>query len=149
MFERIECVNVDATGRPRMDWVCSRGFTLEGTHSMLLDPQRELPTRPNWGSRKAATEVGIVNLTHLAKDGSNPAHRKEDQADDPHPELVAEKKNLPAGINSSSFAPAPPDHQKIPYRTSPLLVSRVLTLSRVVPCLHVDVMAGPYKRRAK
>ncbi|EJK67754.1 hypothetical protein THAOC_11175, partial [Thalassiosira oceanica] len=41
----------------------------------------------------AAIEVRIVSLTHLAKDGSNPAHGKEEQADDHHPEL-AEKKNL-------------------------------------------------------
>ncbi|EJK47159.1 hypothetical protein THAOC_34148 [Thalassiosira oceanica] len=43
----------------------------------------------------AAIEVRIVSLTHLAKDGSNPAHGKKEQADDHHPEL-AEKKNLPA-----------------------------------------------------
>ena len=36
----------------------------------------------------------IVSLTHLAKDRSNPAHGKKEQADDHHPEL-AEKKNLP------------------------------------------------------
>ncbi|EJK57775.1 hypothetical protein THAOC_22150 [Thalassiosira oceanica] len=42
----------------------------------------------------AAIEVRIVSLTHLAKDGSNPAHGKKEQADDHHPEL-AEKKNLP------------------------------------------------------
>ncbi|EJK67119.1 hypothetical protein THAOC_11888, partial [Thalassiosira oceanica] len=39
-------------------------------------------------------EVRIVSLTHLAKDGSNPAHGKKEQADDHYPEL-AEKKNLP------------------------------------------------------
>ncbi|EJK58824.1 hypothetical protein THAOC_21017, partial [Thalassiosira oceanica] len=42
----------------------------------------------------AAIEVRIVSLTHLAKDRSNPAHGKKEQADDHHPEL-AEKKNLP------------------------------------------------------
>ncbi|EJK66264.1 hypothetical protein THAOC_12830 [Thalassiosira oceanica] len=43
----------------------------------------------------AAIEVRIVSLTHLAKGGSNPAHGKEEQEDDHHPEL-AEKKNVPA-----------------------------------------------------
>lgn len=42
-----------------------------------------------------ATEMQTVSLTHLAKDGSNLAHSKEEQADDNHPEL-AENNNLPA-----------------------------------------------------
>ena len=62
----------------------------------MLDPQRELPQLDQTGEAGiAAIEVRIVSLTHPAKDGSNPAHGKEEQADDHHPEL-AEKKHLTA-----------------------------------------------------
>ncbi|EJK64411.1 hypothetical protein THAOC_14854 [Thalassiosira oceanica] len=95
MFERIEYVNIDAKGNLK-DWIkyAQDASVWKELIQCMLDPQRELPARPNWGSRIAAIEVRIVSLTHLAKDGSNPAHGKKEQADDHHPEL-AEKKNLP------------------------------------------------------
>ncbi|EJK64258.1 hypothetical protein THAOC_15025, partial [Thalassiosira oceanica] len=43
----------------------------------------------------AAIEVRIVSLTHLAKDGSNPAHGKKEQADDHHPEPRASREEEP------------------------------------------------------
>ena len=60
---------------------------------MHADRNANSPLGQTGEAGMAAIEVRIVSLTHLAKDGSNPAHKKE-QADDHHPEL-AEKKNLP------------------------------------------------------
>ncbi|EJK65511.1 hypothetical protein THAOC_13615 [Thalassiosira oceanica] len=97
MFERIEYVNIDAKGNLK-DWIkyAQDASVWKELIQCMLDPQRELPAIDQTGEAAgiAAIEVRIVSLTHLAKDGSNPAHGKKEQADDHHPEL-AEKKNLP------------------------------------------------------
>ncbi|EJK52263.1 hypothetical protein THAOC_28486 [Thalassiosira oceanica] len=52
MFERIEYVNIDATGRLQ-DWIkfAQDASVWKELIQCMLDPQRELPARPNWGSR--------------------------------------------------------------------------------------------------
>jgi len=55
MFERIEYVNVDATGRLK-DWIkyAQDASIWKELIRCMLDPQRELPARPNWGSRDSS-----------------------------------------------------------------------------------------------
>ncbi|EJK48921.1 hypothetical protein THAOC_32244 [Thalassiosira oceanica] len=65
----------------------------------MLDPQRDLPTRPNWGSRDSSNRCANSqpnSSSQRAKDGSNPAHGgKEKQADDHHPELAESREEEP------------------------------------------------------
>ena len=55
MFERIEYVNIDATGRLQ-DWIkyAQDASVWKELIQCMLDPQRELPARPNWGSRDSS-----------------------------------------------------------------------------------------------
>ena len=56
MFERIiKYVNVDATGRLK-DWIkyAQDASIWKELIRCMLDPQRELPARPNWGSRDSS-----------------------------------------------------------------------------------------------
>ncbi|EJK72454.1 hypothetical protein THAOC_06015 [Thalassiosira oceanica] len=102
---RLQCANCPSLEKQLQDWIkyAQDASVWKELIQCMLDPQRELPTRPkNWESRDSSNRgaLRIVSLTHLAKDGSNPPirpHGKEDQAgrDDHHLEL-AEKKNLPA-----------------------------------------------------
>ena len=57
MFERVEHVNIDVTGRLK-DWIKyaqdSPIWKELIQHECMLDPQRKLPARPNWESRDSS-----------------------------------------------------------------------------------------------
>jgi len=71
MFERIEYVNIDATGRLQ-DWIkyAQDASVWKELIQCMLDPQRELPARPNWGSRDSSNRgANSQSNSHLAKGG--------------------------------------------------------------------------------
>ena len=98
MFERVEHVNIDVTGRLK-DWIKyaqdSPIWKELIQHECMLDPQRKLPARPNWesGDSSNASANSQSNQSDQRQEQSRP-RRERTQADDRHLEH-AEMKNPP------------------------------------------------------
>ncbi|EJK65716.1 hypothetical protein THAOC_13403 [Thalassiosira oceanica] len=62
----------------------------------MLDPQHQLPTtRPKLGKQRDIVHRGAANSqsNSSSQGGSNPAHCKEEQADDHHPQLAEKRRD--------------------------------------------------------